>query len=77
MEEQLNQKLGAVALTGSPVKAAHTKMLSVWAKNIVSFADALVDAARPCHQAVINGTLALISLDTEVPGKPSVTALAV
>ena len=41
----------------------------------MSFADALVEAARPCHQAVTNGTLALISLDTEVPGQPSVTAL--
>ena len=50
-------------------------MLSVWAENIVSFADALVEAARPCDQAVTNGTSALISLDTEMPGQPSVTAL--
>ena len=41
----------------------------------MSFACASVEAARPCHQAVTNGTLALISLDTEVPGQPSVTAL--
>ena len=30
---------------------------------------------RSCRQAVTNGTSALISLDTEVPGQPSVTAL--
>ena len=57
MAEQLNQELveegearaaGAVAPTGSAVTAAHTKMLSVWA-NIVSFADALVEAPRTCH----------------------------
>ena len=85
VEEQLNEELveeegeapaaGAVAPTGSAVKATHTEMLSIWAKNIVSFADALVEAARPCHQAVTNGTFALITLDTEVPGQPSVTAL--
>ena len=66
---------GAVAPTGSAVQAAHTKMLSVSAKNIVSFACALVEAARPCRQAVTHGTSALISLDTEVRGQPSVTAL--
>ena len=41
----------------------------------MSFADALVEAARTCHQAVINGILALISSDIEVLGQPSVAAL--
>ena len=85
MEKQLNQELveeegeapaaGAVAPTGSAVKAAHTKMLGTCPKNIVSFADALVEAPRPCHQAVTIGPSALIGLDTAVPGQPSVAAL--
>ena len=80
VKEQLNQEgeapaAGAVAPTGSALKPAHTMMLSVWAKNIVFFVDALVEAARSCHQAVTHGTVALMSLDTEVLGQPSVTAL--
>ena len=67
-EEGKAPAAGADAPTGSVVKAAHTKMLSVSAKNNVSFADALVEAARHRHQAVTNGTLVLISLDTKVFG---------
>ena len=46
-EEGKAPAAGLVAPTVSAVKTDHTKMLSVWAKNIVSFADALVEAARP------------------------------
>ena len=64
---------GAVAQTGSAVKNFNATML-IGSRQKTSVAHARVEAARLCHQAVTNGSLALINLDREVCGRLSATA---